>query len=163
LADIIIFIGKSYGEIASQSRSQHESQGFGNAAQRGESLEYFSTTEGDTPRLSLLDGVNATWERVSGANFIQPKIDSILAQYNFEHPEYSIESLTALYKMMLAMPSSYWIKQKLNELSNIIIECSGIFAEATANTEYAVTDGNLDINFLSTSATMHMYRLSIYN
>ena len=39
-------LGKSYGEIAAESRSQHKSQGFGVAAQRGAALEYFSPIEG---------------------------------------------------------------------------------------------------------------------
>ncbi|MGI4735474.1 MAG: PIG-L family deacetylase, partial [Janthinobacterium lividum] len=33
-------LGQSYGEIAARSRSQHRSQGFGSAAQRGEAIEY---------------------------------------------------------------------------------------------------------------------------
>ena len=35
-------LGKSYGEMAAESRSQHKSQGFGVPAQRGESFEYFA-------------------------------------------------------------------------------------------------------------------------
>ncbi|MBC7758122.1 MAG: PIG-L family deacetylase, partial [Phormidesmis sp. FL-bin-119] len=34
-------LGKSYGEIAAESRTNHKSQGFGSAIQRGEALEYF--------------------------------------------------------------------------------------------------------------------------
>src|SRR5258706_11044181 len=40
-------LGKSYGEIASESRSQHKSQGFGVPRQRGQSFEFFSLTDGD--------------------------------------------------------------------------------------------------------------------
>lgn len=34
-------LGKSYGEIAAESRSQHKSQGFGSARSRGEAFEFF--------------------------------------------------------------------------------------------------------------------------
>ncbi|HRN55924.1 MAG TPA: PIG-L family deacetylase, partial [Agriterribacter sp.] len=34
-------LGKGYGEIAAESRSQHKSQGFGVAAHRGEAWQYF--------------------------------------------------------------------------------------------------------------------------
>ena len=34
-------LGKSYGEIAAESRSMHKSQGFGSAKQRGTNIEYF--------------------------------------------------------------------------------------------------------------------------
>ncbi|HRH35390.1 MAG TPA: PIG-L family deacetylase, partial [Catalimonadaceae bacterium] len=40
-------LGKSYGEIAAESRSMHKSQGFGVARNRGESFEYFKILKGD--------------------------------------------------------------------------------------------------------------------
>ena len=40
-------LGKSYGEIAAASRSQHKSQGFGVPAQRGSVIEYFKTIKGE--------------------------------------------------------------------------------------------------------------------
>src|SRR5688500_7415817 len=50
-------LGKSYGEIAAESRSQHKSQGFGVARSRGEALEYFTTTAGTAPKQDLFDEV----------------------------------------------------------------------------------------------------------
>ncbi len=52
----MLLLGKSYGEIAAESRSQHKSQGFGSAAARGDSYEYFKTTGGDAPKTDLLEG-----------------------------------------------------------------------------------------------------------
>ena len=40
-------LGKSYGEIAAESRSRHKSQGFGVPAQRGKNFEYFTTIKGE--------------------------------------------------------------------------------------------------------------------
>ena len=57
-------LGKSYGEIAAESRSQHKSQGFGVPAGRGEALEYFRTTNGTAPTTDLMDGVDLSWKRV---------------------------------------------------------------------------------------------------
>src|SRR5471032_2909420 len=51
-------IGKGYGELAAESRSNHKTQGFGSARQRGESYEYFKTILGDAPQNDLMDGVN---------------------------------------------------------------------------------------------------------
>ncbi len=39
-------LGKSYGEIAAKSRSQHKTQGFGVPSSRGAQLEYFKTIKG---------------------------------------------------------------------------------------------------------------------
>jgi LmbE family N-acetylglucosaminyl deacetylase len=44
------FLGKSYGEIAAESRSSHKTQGFGSAKQRGDAYEYFKTILGDAPK-----------------------------------------------------------------------------------------------------------------
>src|SRR6185295_714136 len=40
-------LGRSYGEIAADSRSQHKSQGFGVAQRRGTFLNYFHLIAGD--------------------------------------------------------------------------------------------------------------------
>jgi len=140
-------LGKGYGEIAAESRSQHKSQGFGVPAQRGESEEYFSLTAGDGMKNGLMDGVDTTWERVGDAKNIQAKINTILSQYNFEHPENSVNDLVALHKTIKQLPDGYWKNKKLDELKNIIVECAGIFAEAFSDQQYAVEGDSLHVNF----------------
>ena len=54
-------LGKSYGELAAQSRSQHKSQGFGVAASRGEAFEYFKTSGGPEPVNDLFDDITTSW------------------------------------------------------------------------------------------------------
>src|SRR5262245_20488763 len=66
--------GKSYGEIAAASRSQHKSQGFGVSSSRGESNESLKATGGDAPVNDLMDGVDLTWKRVPGGQAIAKKI-----------------------------------------------------------------------------------------
>jgi hypothetical protein len=44
-----LLLGKSYGEIAAESRSMHLSQAFGTARQRASHWEYFKTILGDAP------------------------------------------------------------------------------------------------------------------
>ena len=75
-------LGKSYGEIAGESRSQHKSQGFGASAQRGESYEYFSLTAGEPIKDNLFDGVDyymATSKRQ--LINIEQQIDKIINDY----------------------------------------------------------------------------------
>src|SRR6476469_6160271 len=55
-------LGKSYGEIAAESRSQHKSQGFGVPRQRGEALEYFKQTGGAAFQKDMLEDVNMNWD-----------------------------------------------------------------------------------------------------
>jgi LmbE family N-acetylglucosaminyl deacetylase len=141
-------LGKGYGEIASESRSQHKSQGFGVARQRGQAFEYFATTGGEAPANDLMDGVNTGWSRVKGSEQIQPLVDHIIAGYNFAHPEYSLDSLVELYKRINRLPSNErWKWEKLQEVQDLIVQCSGIFAEATTDAAYVVQGQNMRVNF----------------
>ena len=138
-------LGKSYGEMAALSRSQHKSQGFGVPAQRGESLEYFSTIKGDKPVNDLMEGVAADWKRTEKDNTIQLMADSIYKNYSAEHPENSVAQLVRLYKKVETIKDEYWKEQKQNEIKKLLEFCSGLFMEATAGSQYAVQGDSLKI------------------
>lgn len=140
-------LGKSYGEIAAESRSQHKSQGFGVPASRGESLEYFKATQGDQPAAELLEGADISWNRVPGADGISRIIDSLTAGFDLLHPEQSVEGLVRLYKRIFALPSSSWKAQKLGEVYQLIAQCSGLFADATTTEQFAVQTDSVRISF----------------
>ena len=151
-------LGKSYGEIAATSRSQHKSQGFGVPAQRGSVIEYFKTIKGEAPSANLMDGVNTGWDRLlSGGELLsrpvkegnaQNLIDSIFKTFSVEHPEKSIPPLIRLYQKIETVGDVYWKEQKLNAVKNIIENCSGLFMEATTNTQFAVQGDSLKINLV---------------
>ena len=56
-------LGRSYTEIAGQSRSMHKSQGFGAAERRGTWLNDFRVIAGEPAKEDLFDGVNLSWKR----------------------------------------------------------------------------------------------------
>ena len=91
-------LGKSYGEIGGEARSMHKSQGEGRPRRRGASIEYFTTLGGEAPQTSLMDGVDISWNRIPGGKAIQEKINTIIANYQFNKPEASIEALVELYQ-----------------------------------------------------------------
>lgn len=131
-------LGKGYGEIAAESRSQHKSQGFGVSAARGSSQEFFSLIKGDNPTYSLLDGVNTTWERVNGGKPIGEMVDKALAAYNIENPAASVPALLAIRKAIIALPEGYWRNQKLVETEQLILACAGLWMEAYSATQVVV-------------------------
>lgn len=55
-------LGLSYGEMAAESRSMHQSQGFGSARQRGSEWEYFQVLAGEPAEVSPLEGLE--WDTV---------------------------------------------------------------------------------------------------
>ncbi len=139
-------LGKTYGEIASLSRSQHQSQGFGVPAQRGTAVEYFATIKGDTLVNELLDGINTTWKRI-GQSDVSKILDSIISNYDINSPEKSVKGLFYLQSLIEKIQDeNFWKQKKLYEINNMIMACSGIYAEATSTEEKIVENDSATIN-----------------
>ncbi|MDN5286965.1 MAG: LmbE family protein [Mucilaginibacter sp.] len=134
-------LGKGYGEIAAESRSNHKTQGFGSAKQRGEFYEYFKTILGDAPQNDLMDGVNTTWKRVKDGEAIGATLGIISRDFNAEAPEKSVPALVQLLGHVDKISDVYWRTQKTKELSDLIAACAGLWFEAyTAEPTYALGD-----------------------
>jgi len=140
-------IGKSYGEIAAESRSLHKSQGFGVARSRGQQLEFFTPVEGTPASGNLFDGINTNWGRVTGGEKIQLMIDQLVSSFSITNPEKSVPGLLNLYKEILKLPEGFWKQQKLKEVESLIEECSALWLECTTNTPYATRGDSLRFNF----------------
>jgi hypothetical protein len=141
-------LGKSYGEIAAESRSQHKSQGFGSARSRGEAFEFFRTTGGSTPSNDLFEDIDISWKRVSGGEKLQQLINSAITSFDFMQPQKVVPQLVGIYKALNALPKSYWRDQKLKEVANLIEGASGLWIEAFTNQQYAVQGDSVRINFV---------------
>lgn len=140
-------LGKSYGEIAAISRSNHKSQGFGSAASRGEQFEYFKATKGNQPAEDLLEGINQSWSKIKGGDNIEKMINDIASSFDLLHPEKSVESLVELYKTINNLSSGNWKEQKLKEVYDLIAQCSGLFLDATTSSQFALQTDSVKINF----------------
>ena len=148
-------LGRSYGEIGGEARSMHKSQGEGRPRRKGSIYEYFVTLAGDSAKKDLMDGVVTDWSRVPGEGAaMKLAVDQLIANFDFEHPEKSVEPLVALYKSLQRMNEhgNWWYKKK-QEIEELIMACSGVFAEATTDVEYAVPGEKLAVNFLVNKRT----------
>ncbi|MDB5023135.1 MAG: family deacetylase [Mucilaginibacter sp.] len=134
-------LGEGYGELAAESRSNHKTQGFGSARQRGNAYEYFKTILGDAPKNDLMDGVNTTWGRVKGGEAMGPEVERIQRDLDMNHPEKSVKAMLALLERVEKLPVSYWRDQKTKELKDLVAPCAGLWFEAyTAEPTYAQGD-----------------------
>ena len=140
-------LGKSYGEIAAESRSQHKSQGFGVPAGRGEAIEFFTATKGDQPKNDLLEGIDLSWKKVNGGEAIEKMVNDISASFDFLHPENSVKGLVQLYKALNAMPAGYWRNKKLEEIKQLIEQCSGLWIDVFTSEQFAVQTDSIRFNF----------------
>jgi LmbE family N-acetylglucosaminyl deacetylase len=123
-------LGRSFGEIAAESRSQHKSQGFGVASSRGASFEHFELLDGSAPKETLMDGVTISWDRLKGGGAIEKELQQIIASYQLDRPDLSVPSLVSLRKKIKALPAGVWQSQKLKELDLILVAATGLWMEA---------------------------------
>ncbi len=133
IGDFNPLVGRSYGEVAAESRSEHKSQGFGAARQRGESSETFEALAGELPVHELMDGVDVSWGRVAGGAHVQPLVEQLRANFDFLHPERSIPALLELLSAVEALEDDYWREQKTKEIQDLILACGGIWFESYAS------------------------------
>jgi LmbE family N-acetylglucosaminyl deacetylase len=140
-------LGKSYGEIAAESRSQHKSQGFGVPSQRGEQFEYFKLLEGLPFAKDIMDEVNVSWAGVKGGAMVQQQLDSVVLEYKVDAPAKSLPRLLALYDAMQALEDGYWKNIKLKELKELIAACAGLYLEASTPQATTVQGDSLRMGF----------------
>jgi len=126
------FLGESYGEIAAESRSNHKSQGFGAARERGNTVERFELLAGDAPKDDLFDGIETSWKRIDGGEQMTQLIDEIDKHFDMEHPERSIDGLLTLLAHVSETENDYWKNLKINEIKDLILACGGIWFESHA-------------------------------
>lgn len=134
-------LGKSYNELASLSRTQHKSQGFGVSIGRGSQIEYLQYLDGDKASTGdLFEGISPKWERY-GFGKGDKSLQDIIENFNPQQPQNSVRDLFKLRNDAQAINDEtqrmYFIK-KINE---IITACLGIHAEALAGKEY-LTEGS---------------------
>ncbi|MBA2499886.1 MAG: PIG-L family deacetylase [Chitinophagaceae bacterium] len=148
VGDFNPLLGKSYGEISAESRSQHKSQGFGVPAGRGEAFEYFSVTLGSEPEKELFDDINTGWDQIEGGGQISKIIDSLVENYDLVYPNKSVKGLTRLYTLMKSLPEGYWKEQKMKEVKELIVTCSGLWMDAYTDRPVAVQTDSLRFNLV---------------
>ena len=127
------FLGKSYGEIAAESRSNHKTQGFGSARQRGQAFEYFKTILGDAPQTDIMDGVNTSWNRIAGGSEIEAALLAINKNFEPANPQRSVLALIKLLSSIEKVPDLYWRNQKTTLTKNLIAACAGFWFESYSN------------------------------
>jgi len=144
-------LGLSTGEIAADSRSMHKSQGFGVARSRAPITEYFRVLADADPkslpaqRAFVLDGVDLSWRRFPGGAKVDDLVAKAVAAFDPARPEVSIPALAAIDAAIDGVPDAGWRAQKHREVSDLVLACAGLFADATAPDYRAVAGGSVEI------------------
>ena len=139
------FLGKSYTEIAAESRSMHKSQGFGTGGTRGESIQYFEPREGAPVKKDLFDDIELSWKRIKGSERLSGLLSKAEQIYDPDKPGEVLPLLVEAYKEMDKIEDDYWIPIKRAELKEVVGSLLGLWTEGISNV-YSTVPGQ-DINF----------------
>ncbi|WP_276348483.1 PIG-L family deacetylase [Daejeonella sp. JGW-45] len=125
-------LGKGYGEIAAESRTNHKSQGFGSARQRGEAIEYFLPVAGEPAKSDLFEGISFDWKRTDGGEPIGRMISSVDKSFKIDEPSASVPGLINILAAIANLKDNYWKSQKTYEVKELIAAAAGLWFESYA-------------------------------
>jgi LmbE family N-acetylglucosaminyl deacetylase len=152
-------LGKSYTEIAAESRSNHKSQGFGATGRRGTRYDYFRLIAGDTATDDLFDGIDTSWSRVPGGQTVESMLDKIEKSFDPQHPANSLPELLGVYGVLTKLGDSYWVKVKREELLRVIQASAGLWMEAIADDFAAAPGDTIRITTTIINRSDHPFRM----
>ncbi|MFQ5640819.1 MAG: PIG-L family deacetylase, partial [bacterium] len=134
-------LGKSYTEIAAESRSMHKSQGFGARGRRGSRLNYFQLVDGAPTESDLFHGIDVSWSRIQGGEITGQLLHSAYEDFQPANPAASLPTLLKAFSELNKLEKDYWVNAKRIELLQVIQSCAGLWFEAVAH-DFAAAPGN---------------------
>lgn len=144
-------LSKWTGEIASESRSQHKSQGFGVARNRGKQPEYFKPLAGDTSCGNIFCNLDFMAGGMKNHQPFVAFIDSAISNLSMDKPSATLPYLLKAYDQLNAL-NERWKEYKKQQLEKLIFSCAGLWFEANATTAYAVNGDSATVKFTVVSA-----------
>jgi LmbE family N-acetylglucosaminyl deacetylase len=126
-------LGKSYTEIAGESRSMHKSQGFGAPERRGSQLQQLQRLAGDAPTKDAFDGVDVGWSRVPGGEAVGRLLAEAERAFDPRDPARVVPILVRARKAMDALGDDPLVELKREEIAEVIRGCAGLWVEALAD------------------------------
>ncbi|MFT6322927.1 MAG: LmbE family N-acetylglucosaminyl deacetylase [Halieaceae bacterium] len=153
-------LGVSYSEIASVSRSQHQSQGFGMSIQRGDKVEYLRLIHGDSTKKDVLQNHMRSWNDLDGGKIIQNKLEKIIANYEVSYPAKSVDALLDLYFEIQEMPAHIYQQEKAASVKDIIASCAGLWLDFRTEKPLLVVGENFKVTTYAISQSNYEFVLT---
>ena len=141
LGEYCYLLGRSYTEISAESRTMHKSQGFGDSGSRENYYNYFLQMDGTTATDDMFEGLDFSWNRVTGSDKVAKLLYEAEKKFDFEEPSTIIPLLLEAYKELKKLQDKYWVDVKSKELLHVIKSCAGIWTEAVTD-EYYLSKGS---------------------
>ena len=140
-------LGRSYGEIAAQSRSMHKSQGFGARSVRGPIREYFSHVAGTKAKKDIMEGVTLTWDKVPGGFLVASGLKKARDSYQPSDPTTALQGLSEAWAALGRMKPTSYIRQNMRNIEQVMIACAGLHLEARARRPAVIPGQSVKVTF----------------
>jgi hypothetical protein len=102
--------------------------------------------DGEKAVNNLFDGVEVSWNRISGSEEVSGLIEQALKDFDDENPSKIIPLLVEAYNKVTNLSDDYWIEIKSRELLNLIRACSGMWIEAITEEKIFTPGSRLTVN-----------------
>jgi len=157
-------LGLGWAELSARSRSQHKSQGFGIAGERGSIVERFVVVSGSAPKEDLLEGVASTWQERFGAEAaaVDEAFSAARRALDRDRPEGALPHLLRARDALSALPPSTRKFDAEAALDEMIAGVAGVWIRATAPRPSAApgTEVELELEILARRpATVSLARI----
>jgi len=133
-------LGKSYTEIAAQSRSMHKSQGFGASGSRGTELEYLENVKGEQLPQDFFQNPDYKWNSIEGGERLFKIFTRAYQEFDPENPAGIVPVLLEGLEALDNFGDPYWKQVKSAQLKQIIQASLGLYLEAST-AEISATPG----------------------
>ncbi|QSQ13170.1 PIG-L family deacetylase [Myxococcus landrumensis] len=153
-------LGRSWGEVSAESRSQHKSQGFGVPAERGPLLEYFTPLDGTRPKADVFEGLDLSWSRWKGTEAVARAVDDAVKGFDVRAPSRTVHALLRVHEALSALPDDHpWKALKLRETEALVAACAGLFLEARASEAVGVPGAPVKLSLFALNRSSAALRL----
>ena len=138
-------LGRSYAEVAGESRSMHRSQAMGTLRRKGAVPAFFAYIAGDPAENDLFDAIDTSWQRVPGAEKVARLLAQARSDYRPENPEAILPLLTEAYAALREL-NDPWVEVKKQEVLEVIQSAAGLWIDAAADRWDATAGSDLEVS-----------------
>lgn len=139
--------GRSVGEVAAISRSNHKSQGFGSAPSVGPAVEAFASLAGTPvgPGDDLFEGLDLGWSRFEGTKPLVKALDRAVDRYDARRPYASAPALAQVHALLEAVPDTGWRDHETAVVERWLVDATGLWLTARAERDAVAPGGELTV------------------
>ncbi|GGZ32870.1 hypothetical protein GCM10007049_28120 [Echinicola pacifica] len=142
-------LGKTYNQIAADSRTMHKSQGFGSTASRGESWDYIEFVKGKAFKESPFEGAKDRWASLPNGKASLAAIEKAISEFDFKAPENNLENLLKVYDLLsINKADDKWLLEKQESIKQMIFDCLGLKMDFLSSVQNAIPGASVKANFL---------------